>query len=96
MSRRPTNMRKYRAESDRKFLIAAIVTLVVVGGGLTAVIFGWRTLFTAIPCLLGGALLILVPWFLLSGLETWRDRMERRDRPPGAHPTETPDDDTAV
>lgn len=73
-----SNPRRDREQSNRTYLILVIFTLVVVGGGLTAVIFGWETLLTSLPCLLGGAVLILVPWFLLTGLEKWRDRMERR------------------
>ena len=75
----PTNMRRYRRESDRKFLYLVIFTLVVVGGGLIALIYGPGSLLTSLPCLLGGAALILVPWLLLTGAEKWRDRMEKAD-----------------
>jgi len=71
-----TNMRRYRRDSDKKLLYLVIFVLVVVGSGLIALIFGWQTLFTSLPCLLGGALLILVPWGLLTLAEKWRDRME--------------------
>ena len=69
-------MRRYRRESDRKFLILVIFTLVVVGGGLIALIYGPGSLITALPCLLGGAALILIPWLLLTAAEKWRDREE--------------------
>ena len=69
-------MRRFRRESDRKLLILVILTLVVVGGGLIGLILGLESLLTALPCLLGGALLILVPWLLLTAVERWRDRME--------------------
>jgi membrane protein implicated in regulation of membrane protease activity len=75
----PTNMRRYRRESDRKFLYLVIFTLVVVGGGLIALIYGAGALLTALPCLLAGAALILVPWLLLTAAEKWRDRMEREE-----------------
>jgi membrane protein implicated in regulation of membrane protease activity len=75
----PTNMRRYRRESDRKFLYLVIFTLVVVGGTLIALIYGPGALLTALPCLLGGAALILVPWLLLTAAEKWRDRTERAD-----------------
>lgn len=71
------NMRQYRRDNDKKLLYLVIFTLVVVGSGLIALIFGWETLITAVPCLLGGAFLILVPWGLLTLAEKWRDRMER-------------------
>ena len=75
----PTNMRRYRRESDRKFLYLVIFTLVVVGGTLIALIYGPGALLTALPCLLAGAALILVPWLLLTAAEKWRDRMERAE-----------------
>jgi len=75
----PTNMRRYRRESDRKFLYLVIFTLVVVGGGLIALIYGPGSLLTALPCLLIGVALILVPWLVLTIFEKWRDRMERAE-----------------
>jgi hypothetical protein len=74
-----TNMRRFRRESDRKFLYLVIFTLVVVGGGLIALIYGPGALLTALPCLLAGAALILVPWLALTVLEKWHDRMERAE-----------------
>ncbi len=70
------NNRAQRKENDRKILWLILFTLVVVGGGLIALIFGPGALLTALPCLLGGAALILVPWGLLTAVEKWRDRME--------------------
>jgi hypothetical protein len=75
----PTNMRRYRRESDRKFLYLVIFTLVVVGGTLIALIYGPGALLSALPCLLAGAALILVPWLILTAAEKWRDRMERAE-----------------
>ena len=72
-------MRRFRRESDRKFLYLVIFTLVVVGGTLIALIYGPGTLLTALPCLLAGAALILVPWLILTAAEKWRDRMERAE-----------------
>ena len=59
-----------------------LLTLVVVGGALIALILGPTALLTSLPCLLGGAGLILVPWLLLTAIEKWRDRMERADYEP--------------
>ncbi|MFO7680402.1 MAG: hypothetical protein R6X34_10150 [Chloroflexota bacterium] len=71
-----TNMRRYREESDKKLLFLVIFTLVALGSGLIGLIFGWQALLTSLPCLFGGALLILIPWGLLSLAEKWRQRME--------------------
>ena len=71
-----TNLRQHQKDDDKKMLLMVIFTLVVVGSGLTGLIFGWQALLTSIPCLLGGAALILVPWGLLTLLEKWRNGME--------------------
>ncbi len=72
-------MRDYRRKSDQSYLIMVLLTLVVVGGALIAVILGPAALLTSLPCLLGGAGLILVPWLLFTAVEKWRDRLERTD-----------------
>jgi hypothetical protein len=69
-------MRRFRQDSDWNFLLLAIATLIIVGGFLIGLIFGPATLLTALPCLLGGAGLILAPWLLLSMLEKWRNKAE--------------------
>ena len=71
-----TNLRQHKKNDDKRMLYVVIFTLVVVGSGLIGVIFGWQALLASLPCLLGGALLILVPWWLLTLVEKWRDRME--------------------
>ena len=76
----PGNMRRFRRESDRKYLYLVIFTLVVVGGFLIALIFGVESLLTALPCLLGGAVLILLPWFVLTLLQRWGDGIENKAR----------------
>jgi hypothetical protein len=60
-----------RKRHERWTLIAAIVVLVVVGGGLIGLIFGWSQLATAVPCLLAGAGLLAGLYFLFVGLERW-------------------------
>jgi protein-S-isoprenylcysteine O-methyltransferase Ste14 len=72
----PTNTRRQRQESDRRLLYLVIFTLVVVGGILIAIIYGPESLLTALPCLLAGAGMILIPWFLLAVLQKWRDRVD--------------------
>lgn len=80
MSKRPpTGSDRLRRESERKYLILILFTLVVVGGGLIAVIYGPEALLTALPCLLGAGALILIPWLLLAALENWRNRSEAAD-----------------
>jgi hypothetical protein len=71
-----SSARRQRREDDRSYLWMVIFTLVVVGGGLIALIWGPTALLTALPCLLGGAGLIFIPWGLLTAVEKWRNRIE--------------------
>lgn len=73
---RPTNTRRLRKETDRKLLIMVLVMLVLVGGGLIAMIYSPTALLTALPCLLSGAGLILFLYLLLTGIEWWLDKEE--------------------
>ncbi len=75
-----TNMRVYRQQTDKKLLNLVLFTLVVVGGGLIALIWGPAALLTALPCLMGGALLILIPWTILTALEKWRAHTDAKYR----------------
>lgn len=76
----PTNMRTYRQQTDKKLLYLVLFTLIVVGGGLIALIWGPASLLTALPCLMGGALLILIPWIILTALEKWRANTDAKYR----------------
>ena len=76
----PSNSRRFGQESDRKYLHLVIFTLVVVGGTLIALIYGPGSLLTALPCLLGGAALILLPWAVLALIQKWRDGIEVKAR----------------
>ena len=63
------NVDKIRKENDRKFLYMAILTLILLGGGLIAFIWGPGALLTSFPFLLIGALLIALPYGVLLLLE---------------------------
>ena len=71
------NSRQIRKQNDRKYLLMAVFTLVVMGGGLIGLIYGWVGLLTALPFLLLGAGLIVLPWLVLVGLEKLVERRER-------------------
>jgi protein-S-isoprenylcysteine O-methyltransferase Ste14 len=76
----PSNTRRFSQDSDRKYLYLVLFTLVVVGGLLIAIIYGPQSLLTALPCLLGGAALILLPWTVLTLIQKWRDGIEEGAR----------------
>jgi uncharacterized membrane protein YoaK (UPF0700 family) len=72
----PAHKRQSRRNDEQRVLYLVIFTLLAVGGGLIGLIFGWEAMLTAVPCLLGGAFLILVPWGLLTLAEKWRDKLD--------------------
>lgn len=65
----PTDVRRYWRRTERHLLVAVVIILVVVGGAMIGLIYGWRSIFTALLCLLPGALLIVLLWLFLSGIE---------------------------
>jgi hypothetical protein len=69
--RPPTDYRRIRKRNELSLLMTAIVVLVVVGGGLIGLIFGFSQLLTAVPCLLAGAGLIAALYFVFVVLERW-------------------------
>ena len=77
--KKTTNTRRFRQESERNFVLLIIFSLLVVGGGLIALILGPEALLTALPCLLAGAMMIVVPWLLLTVVERWLVRRERSE-----------------
>lgn len=69
--RPPTDFRAMRKRHERWTLLAAIVVLVVVGAGLIGLLFGPNQMLSALPCLMAGAGLLAVLYFLFVGLERW-------------------------
>ena len=71
--RPPTDYRGMRKRYERQLLIGAIFLLVVVGGGLIGLFFGFGEMLTALPCLLSGAGAILVLYLFFVLLERWAE-----------------------
>ncbi len=65
------------SNKDRTYLVLVIGTLVIVGGGIIALIYGPMSLLTSLPFLLFGAALILLLWFIVTAVSNWRERSER-------------------
>lgn len=68
---KPTNMRKHRRQSERQLVLIVIAFLVLVGGGLIGLIYGWMAMLSALPCLLGGAAIIGGLFLFLELAERW-------------------------
>jgi hypothetical protein len=62
-------MRRWRKQNERQLLLMVLFVLVLVGGGLIGLIFGWGALLTSLPCLLGGAVTIVALYLLLTLIE---------------------------
>ena len=73
---RPENPREQRRRRERIHVIMVLGTLVLVGGGLIGVIFGPAALLTALPVLVGAAVLILALFGLMRLLDWVLDRRE--------------------
>ena len=67
----PTDMRKYRRQSERQLVLIVIAFLVLVGGGLIGLIYGRMAMLSALPCLLGGAAIIGGLFLFLELVERW-------------------------
>ena len=72
--RPPTDYRGMRKRYERELLIGAILLLVVVGGGLIGLIFGFGEMLTALPCLLGGAGAIAAIYLFFALFGRWAEK----------------------
>ena len=55
-------------------LVAVIAFLLIVGGGLIYAIYGTGALITGLACLLFGAGMLLLLWFILTAIERWANK----------------------
>jgi protein-S-isoprenylcysteine O-methyltransferase Ste14 len=67
----PTNLRRIRREMNRRLLGLVLFVLVIVGGGLIALLFGPPAGALALLCLLAGAALIGLLWLVFTLLGKW-------------------------
>lgn len=65
----PTNPRKMKQDNERKMVLMTLVTLIGVGSLVIAVVYEPSSLITALPCLVGGGVLIWGMYLLLNKLE---------------------------
>lgn len=72
--RPPTDYRGMQKRYERKLLVGAILLLVVVGGGLIGLFFGFGEMLAALPCLLSGAGAIAGLYLFFALLGRWAER----------------------
>ncbi|MBN2394366.1 MAG: hypothetical protein JXR84_26770 [Anaerolineae bacterium] len=66
---KPTDMRAYRRQTERRLVIAIILVLVLLGSVVIGLVYGWPAVFTGLLCLLPGAGVFLVLWIVLNVIE---------------------------
>jgi len=74
--RPPTDLRADRRRAERALVAGVVIFLLVVGGLLIGLIYGWSALLTGLLCLVPGAALLIVLWLLLRWLEWLSERGE--------------------
>ncbi len=70
-NRAPTNTRKIRQEMNRHLLGLVLFVLVIVGGGLIGLTYGWSAAVLGVLCLATGAGMIGFLWWLFTALGKW-------------------------
>lgn len=66
---KPTDMRAYRRQTERRLVIAVILALALIGSVVIGLVYGWPAVFTGLLCLLPGAGVFLLLWIVLSVVE---------------------------
>ena len=66
---KPTDMRAYRRQTERRLAIAIVLMLVLIGSVVIGLVYGWPAVFTGLLCLLPGAGVFLLLWIVLSIVE---------------------------
>ncbi|MGQ9814836.1 MAG: hypothetical protein ACUVR3_06740 [Candidatus Roseilinea sp.] len=70
-NRQPTDLRRLQRDTNRRLLSLTLFVLVVVGGGLIALLYGTPAAILGIACLLAGAGVIVAIWLALSLIGKW-------------------------
>jgi hypothetical protein len=66
-------MRDYRKQLEKRLIFAIVIALVVVGSIVIGLVYGWRSVFTGLICLVPGAAILGLLWLLLGWLERFVD-----------------------
>ena len=71
---KPTNLREMERRHERQLVWVAAAVLLVGGGALVGVIYGWGRLLGALPFLILGAAGIVALYALVALLTGWADK----------------------
>ena len=72
--RKPTNLREMERRHERQLVWVAAAVLLIGGGALVGVIYGWGRLLGALPLLILGAAGIVALYALVALLTGWADK----------------------
>ena len=72
--RPPTDYRRLRKRRERQLVGMAVFVLVVVGGLLIGLYYGFYRMLASLPCLGGGAVAIVGLYLLLVAMERWSNK----------------------
>ena len=61
--------RQHRRQSERNFIIAVILMLIIGGSVVIGLVYGWPSVLTGWLCLLPGAGALLLIWLVLHIME---------------------------
>ncbi len=71
--RKPTDMRTYRKQNERRLVVAVVIALVLIGSLAIGLVYGWRSVFTGLLCLIPGAGVFVLLWLFFFGMERLLD-----------------------
>lgn len=74
-SKNAFDRRQHRQQSERNFIIAVVLMLLIGGSVAIGVVYGWPSVLTGWLCLLPGAGALLLIWLVLHIME-WIVREE--------------------
>ncbi len=70
-----------KSQEDRLYLNIIIGFLIIVGGIVIFLVYGANALILALPILIGGGLLLLLPFWIIGGLGWLAKKIkEKQDR----------------
>ena len=69
-----TDLRALRRKDERRLIVIIAIFLVVVGGIVIGLVYGWQQAAMGGVCLLAGAAVLGLLWLILSLVERWANR----------------------
>jgi hypothetical protein len=67
-------------KDDRHYVWIVILFLIIVGSGVIYLVFGASALILAVPILIGGALLLLLPFLLMQIIGWFLEKYHQKNK----------------